>query len=100
MNESAISSNSGGVLTEPSEEKIALLMTNPLHSITSLLSSCSSTLTSGPTHSHHTLPHLPTSVTGGGVKGDNVKVLLASGRGRTKYKPLMQALKGINCKGI
>ena len=60
------------------------LLANPLHNITSLLSSCTSPLI---TPTPPTPSHPPA---GEEVKGDDVKT--------TKYRPLLQALKGLNCE--
>lgn len=82
-------------MTEPSGEKIASLLTSPLHDITSIVSSCSSPLTPPPTTPHPPHSHLSASAPG---EGDNMKTLLAAGWAKTRNKPLMQALKGISCK--
>lgn len=79
-------------MTEPSEEKIASLLTSPLHDIISIVSSCSSPLTPPPI-----TPHPPHSHLSANVPGDT-KTLLGAGWAKTRNKPLMQALKGITCK--
>ena len=84
--------HSGGVVTEPCEDKIVQLLANPLDSITILITSTSTTVTTP--HSHFSPPPITTGVTGEGATGDNVKVPLETGRRRT-HKPLLQALKGI-----
>lgn len=76
-------------MTEPSEEKIASLLTSPLHDITSIVSSCSSLLTPPPTTPHPPPSHLSANVPGEGA-----------GWPKTRNKPLMQALKGISCKYV
>ena len=70
------------------------LLSSPLHSITSLIPSTSSTLTAVTTHPH---PHLPSSETEDGGKGRNTKLPLLTGHERT-YKPLIKALKGLSSK--
>jgi hypothetical protein len=85
----------GGVVTQPSEEKIAELLSAPLSSTADLLTATCTTVTALPAHSQPT-PSPPQLPTGDSVRSDALKKVTG---GRRTYKPLLKALKGINLSG-
>ena len=92
LHEHSFFSHSGGVVTQPGIEKIVQLLLFPLNSIIELVSTTSTTVTAILTKSEPS--HLTTN---DGAKGDRDTVKMTP-TGARAYKPLLQVLKGINCK--